>query len=158
MTYLRVLPFYELYHPWPFSTVRVPTHICLPRLKEVWGWLFWHLWTSMTGDSVKAFTAWKNHLLSTNRVRVALPQNMLAFGNKSCEPENTERRREKLTVLVCVWCLSELVCMFWMRVYAACVCWVPACRFCNAFHASPGTSCGTECCLLLIGHPNTAGG
>ena len=79
VTYLRVSPSYELNHPWPFSTVRAPTHICLPCLKEVWGWPFWHLWTSMTGDSGKAFTAWKNHLLSTNRVRVALPQTMLVI-------------------------------------------------------------------------------
>lgn len=133
-----------------FFTLSIP--ICPLCLEEVWGLPFWHL----------CGLAWQETLvkLLQHEKIICCPQigyeshflrPCWPFGNKSCEPENTEGWRETLTVCVCV---CVLVCMYWMCVYAACVAWVLGCRFCNTFHAR----CAAERRLLLICLPSTVGG
>lgn len=88
--------------------------------------------TVMTGDCGKAFTAWKNHPLSTNRVRVALLQTQLAIWEQELWAGKYTGMGRDLTERALPRASSSCVCA---RVRAACVARVLACRFCNTFHA-----------------------
>lgn len=130
------------------------TSILLTTLEKAWGLPFWHLCGLVWQETLVKLL---KHEKIIHCPQIGYNSHFLracwSSGNKSLELENTEGRRDTLCVCPGSGCVPIPKC-----VCAACVSWVLACRFCNVFHASPGFSCGTERCLLLICLLSMAGG